>query len=520
MRIGKYEFHERLGNGAMGEVYRGTDISLDREVAIKALRPDLAGDPALMERFRSEARTAAKLHHLNVASVYAFEEIEGRCLLVMEFVPGRPMDKLLREFGPMSSQNAVNLMRQILSGIGHAHSRGIAHRDIKPANVFVTHDGAAKVLDFGIARILGTARQTREGNFIGTCEYMAPERILNKPTDLRSDIYSLGILLYEMLAGKLPFEGQSDYELIRSQVERAAPKLEELGIRVPAGLQWAVQKAIEKDPSHRFQTVGEFDAAIAPFGSQGFSPAATGSSFVPDLKHTRMGTASELAALESRPSTGSNATLPFSASLPGVQPRKPLLTPVRMATAAVVLALGVLGWVAVQRFSDQGSDSPGRTQESRPVPGANSTVEAIPNDNQSVPHREAPKTVKTVSSPGPDEAELRRQAAERDRLRKAQEEAEAEEQKRLAAMQAAQIEQATRARAEQEKATQIRAAVDDADRQFQSRNYARALSDTTHAMSLEGNPDGARDSEAKRERDKIRRECGPIDACQTNASPN
>jgi serine/threonine protein kinase len=480
------------------------------------LRPDLAADPAIVARFRSEARTAARLHHSNVASVYAFEEIEGRCLLVMEFVRGQTLDKLLRESGPMPVRSAVSLIRQVLAGIGHAHSKGIAHRDIKPANVFVTHDGVAKVLDFGIARILGTARQTREGRLIGTFEYMAPERILDKPTDLRSDIYSLGILLYEMLAGKLPFEGQSDFELMRSQIECAAPKLEELGVNVPAGLQSAVHKCIEKDPNCRFQTVDEFDAAIAPFENAAVEASPAGL-----VKQTRMGTASELAGLEAqRPSRSGSSSAGLSRNAPGVKVRMAVVTPLRLAVAAVVLALGGLGWVAIQKESVIGPDNSRVTEHSAGSQSnaSDSTSRTVPtesfrprqgvqpNSHMHTVSSQPPKVIREsnpprqiVRSPGPGPKAL---AETENAAEKARRNEEAAEAKAAAdARAAADVKAAADAQAAAN-AVQVNQAVANAKALARTGKYAPALDELERALRIDPENSVARAAKAE-----VRREC-------------
>ena len=217
--VGDYKIEQKLGEGGMGEVYRGVDMMLEREVAIKFLRPELASQPQVVERFRSEAVTLAKLNHPNVATLYRFMRQGDSFIMVIEFVRGKTLDHYIQQSGAIPADKSVPIFCQVLDGIQHAHEFGIIHRDIKPANMMLTEKGTLKVLDFGIARILGTARMTRQGNIIGTIEYMSPEQVRGMETDERSDIYSLGMLLYEMLTGRCPFEIQNEFELMKAQIE-------------------------------------------------------------------------------------------------------------------------------------------------------------------------------------------------------------------------------------------------------------------------------------------------------------
>jgi serine/threonine-protein kinase len=257
-----YRIEQKIGEGGMGAVYRGRDLVLDRDVAVKSLRPELAQQPDLVGRFRDEARTLARLNHSNVTTIYSFLPHGDNHAMVMEFVPGKPLDKILEHHGALDVVTAARLFCQALDGVAHAHALGIIHRDIKPANLLVTAQGEVKVTDFGIARVLGTARQTKTGRLIGTLEYMSPEQVRGLESDARSDVYALGILLYEMVTGRVPFGSDSDYELIRAQVESAPPPPREFNGEIPAPIELAILRALAKHPASRFQTVNEFRAAI------------------------------------------------------------------------------------------------------------------------------------------------------------------------------------------------------------------------------------------------------------------
>ena len=219
--VGTYKITEKIGEGGMGAVFKGVDTMLEREVAIKMLRPDFTRDAEIAERFRAEAITLAKLNHSNIATLHNFFRHEEDYFMVMEFVRGETLEDLIKKHGALPPDRAIFLFGLALEGIGHAHTMGIIHRDIKPANMMFTEKGSLKVMDFGIARVLGTTRMTRQGTIIGTVAYMAPEQIKGQDSDSRTDIYSLGILLYEMVTGRVPFESESEYGIMMAQINEA-----------------------------------------------------------------------------------------------------------------------------------------------------------------------------------------------------------------------------------------------------------------------------------------------------------
>jgi serine/threonine-protein kinase len=264
--IGNYKIEQKLGEGGMGEVYRGVDMMLEREVAIKFLRPELASQSQVVERFRSEAVTLAKLNHPNIATLFNFMRQGDSFIMVLEFVRGVSLDNVIQQRGAIPVDQAVPIFCQVLDGIQEAHNYGIIHRDIKPANMMLTEKGTLKVLDFGIARILGTARMTRQGNIIGTIEYMSPEQVRGFETDARSDIYSLGMLLYEMLTARCPFDIQNEFELMKAQIEQYPVPPRQLNPAIPETVEQAIWKSIAKDPAQRFQNASEFRAFLLNAG--------------------------------------------------------------------------------------------------------------------------------------------------------------------------------------------------------------------------------------------------------------
>ena len=277
--FGNYKVTQKLGEGGMGEVFRGVDMMLEREVAIKFLRPELASQAQVVERFRSEAVTLAKLQHPNIATLYSFMRQGDSFIMVLEFVRGVTLDHVIQQRGAIPVEQAIPIFCQMLDGIQEAHSEGIIHRDIKPANMMLTERGTLKVLDFGIARILGTARMTRQGNIIGTIEYMSPEQVRGFETDARSDIYSLGMLLYEMLTARCPFDIQNEFELMKAQIEQYPVPPRQLNPAIPEVVEQAIWRSIHKDPAQRFQSASEFRAFLlnAGFAATGrLEPLAVG----------------------------------------------------------------------------------------------------------------------------------------------------------------------------------------------------------------------------------------------------
>jgi tRNA A-37 threonylcarbamoyl transferase component Bud32 len=270
----RYAIEERVATGGMGTVFVAVDERLGRRVAIKVLKEELAHDPRFVERFRREARAAGALSHPNVAGVYDFGEDSDRHFMVMEMASGRDLAQVLREEGRLSSDRVVRIGTQIAEAIGHAHNAGLVHRDIKPANVIIGEEDKVKVTDFGIARAAGDATLTATGSVLGTAHYISPEQAAGDKIGPGTDIYSLGIVLYEMLTGTLPFTGDSALAVAMRHVSDEVPRPGELNRDVPDGLDEVVAKATAKVPEDRYASGSDLAAALsASLGPTADQPA-------------------------------------------------------------------------------------------------------------------------------------------------------------------------------------------------------------------------------------------------------
>ncbi|MFL5830822.1 MAG: protein kinase domain-containing protein [Solirubrobacteraceae bacterium] len=259
---GRYELLDVLGRGGMGAVYRARDQLLERIVAVKVLPAEYADDPLLVERFEREARAAARLNHPNIVAVFDTGRDGTVRYIVMECVPGQSLAQLLNARGGLPVAQAVGIAAQVADALGVAHAAGIIHRDIKPGNVMVEPSGQCKVLDFGIARLAADAALTQTASLLGSAPYMPPEMSLGRTADARSDIYSLGCVLYEMLTDRPPFRGDVAAAIINQHVNLPPAPPSELNTSVPAGLDALVLRMLAKDPAARPQSGVETAAAL------------------------------------------------------------------------------------------------------------------------------------------------------------------------------------------------------------------------------------------------------------------
>ncbi len=267
-RLGRYEIRSQLGAGGMGEVYLAVDLKLDRTVALKVLPSNLASDQGRMRRFVQEARTASSLSHPNVAHIYEIEETDGLHFIAMEYVDGETLRQRISRSG-VDLHEALDIAMQVAAALSAAHSAGITHRDVKPENVMLRPDGYVKVLDFGLAKLTeplsGTDTEaptramvnTDPGTVMGTVGYMSPEQARGQPVDARTDIWSLGVVIYQMVSAHLPFEGSSNSDVIASILGKEPPPLARYARDVPEAVEWIVTKALTKDRDDRYQSARE-----------------------------------------------------------------------------------------------------------------------------------------------------------------------------------------------------------------------------------------------------------------------
>ncbi len=258
---GRYRVIRRLGSGGMANVYLAEDEELGRRVAIKVLDEKHAMDEQFIERFRREAKNAASLSHPNIVSIYDRGEAEGTYYIAMEYIEGRTLKELIVARGPLPVDQAVAYARQILGAVRFAHKKGIVHRDIKPHNVLVDTDGRLKVTDFGIARA-GASQMTEAGSIIGTAQYLSPEQARGASVDQRSDLYSVGVVLNEMLTGSVPFTGDTPVEIAMKHISAVPEPPSARRPDVPEDLDLVVLRSLAKDPRERFQTAEEMDAEL------------------------------------------------------------------------------------------------------------------------------------------------------------------------------------------------------------------------------------------------------------------
>ncbi|HET6652602.1 MAG TPA: protein kinase [Nocardioides sp.] len=390
----RYRLESRIATGGMGVVWRATDTVLAREVAVKILKPEYADDPSFRSRFESEARHAAALHHPGVASVFDFGELPDddgsgrpRPYLVMELVPGQPLSALLRGGEPMPPETATDLCAQAADALAAAHRLGIVHRDIKPANLLVTPDRRVKITDFGIARAADAAGITQTGQVVGTPAYISPEQAEGKTSTAASDVYALGVVLYECLAGARPFRGDSPIATALAHLRDEPPPLPD---SVPEHLRDIVAVALAKDPAARFESMDAFAAALrgAPVRA-GVGRTAVGA-----------GAAVGAAAAAADPDDGSTRVLaaaptddePTAATPARATSGRPAWLPWAGAALAVLVLVLLIAWLG---RGDEGGD---------PSPGGNDGTASESAQPRETPTQESPTPEEPTSeAPSPEE---------------------------------------------------------------------------------------------------------------------
>ena len=355
-RIGDYEVIGILGAGGMGKVYKVRNVISDRVEAIKVLLPELTNVPELADRFLREIKVLATLEHPHIAALRTAQRIDNQLVMVMELVEGVTVEDKLKN-GPLPVDQAVDIVAQVLSALSYAHARGVIHRDIKPANMMVTEGGVVKLMDFGIAKAAGDRKLTMTGTTLGSLFYMSPEQIKGAELDPRSDLYSLGVSLYEMVTGARPFKGDSDFSIMSAHLETPPVPPIEVDPRLPAALNEIILMAIVKDPAKRFQSATAFGAAIASVGGH-----------VPSAAAARPPQTMAAAAVPSAPTTAP----PRSGSS-----RRGLY----MALGAVVVVLVlVAGAIVVPKvLRTRAGESPASAQQEAPLPAPSAEQQPAPS---------------------------------------------------------------------------------------------------------------------------------------------
>ena len=278
-KLGRYELVRVLGKGAMGLVYEGRDPNLDRRVAIKTIKVENLTDEEAAEyeiRFRTEARSAARLQHPHIVSVYDSDRDGDIAYLVMEFIQGQDLKHHLDRGQRYTLRQAVSIMSDLLAALDYAHQQGVVHRDIKPANLLIEADGRVKLTDFGVARIQDSGEATRtKGTMVGTLKYMSPEQVHGLPIDARSDLFSAGIVLYQLLTGTRPFDGTGDYDIIQKIVGQAPPAPTGINPQLPAAIDEVITRALAKLREDRYASAQDFSAALQAAAGLATDPTIT-----------------------------------------------------------------------------------------------------------------------------------------------------------------------------------------------------------------------------------------------------
>jgi hypothetical protein len=379
------------GRGGMGVVYRATQLALDRLVALKVIAPDLASDAPFRARFQREARLAASIEHPNVLPVYEAGERDGVLFLTTRYVEGTDLLALLRRDGPLDPQRAAELLAPVALALNAAHQRGLVHRDVKPANVLIAAPGDAEhehvyLTDFGIARGEGTAAGemtvTRTGVFVGTLDYMAPERMTGERGDARADVYAFGCMLFQTLAGRVPFPREQEVARIHAHLNEAFPTLLEIRDDVPPAMDAVVQRACAKNPDDRFASAGALARALQAAGADG-GAATVESAEARPTEETVAAPEATAAAEAPTAATAAQPVRPFPRPAPSTAPTAPAGGPPATPRRGYVLP-GLIGAVVVAvvvaaiALSGGGSSKNGAAGSTAPVPAKSAATSATP----------------------------------------------------------------------------------------------------------------------------------------------
>src|SRR6185503_13818463 len=391
-KIGRYQILERVGKGGMGVLFRGYDPVLDREVAVKVMHEDFSDDTEQMRpRFYREAKSAAKLQHRNIVTIFEFAEENNQPHIVMEFLRGFPLSSRMEQKPDLTLDDKLDIVAQLCSGLGYAHSQGVVHRDVKPANVFLLEDGTVKLLDFGIAK-LATSTLTRQGDVVGSAPYMSPEQIAGaQDLDGRSDVWSTGVLLYELLCGRKPFDGEGLTTVIAGILREQPPAIEQFVPGLPQQLLDVVSKALEKDRDQRYRSAEELgrDLQLIRKTHQLNAP--------PPMAETRFASTNVLKALHDDRQKQSGTPADETLKQPAAVASQPPAAGSKTWMFAAIGAVALIGVAAGGYFMTRPDPTPAETTQSKP---ASAPAQPQQQPQTIVPQPNAPSNAaKTPSSP-------------------------------------------------------------------------------------------------------------------------
>jgi serine/threonine-protein kinase len=396
---GRYELTHLVARGGMAMVYRAVDRELDRAVALKVLFPELSVDRAFVERFRREAQAAANLSHPNIVPVYDWGEDDGAYFIVMEYVEGKPLSAVLREGPPMEPEQIARIGAGVAAALAFAHRHGVVHRDVKPGNILMTPEGDVKVTDFGIARAVNTEESlTQTGAVMGTAAYFSPEQAEGKGVDARSDIYSLGVVLYEMAVGRPPFTGDSPVAVASKHVRDHPVMPRVANPAVPAAFEAVVMKALSKNPADRYASAEELRADLLRFAEG--RPVEAGD---PAAATSVMGVVGAFAPTEAVMATGQTQMVPLDGFYPGAEDeekqRKRRIRRLIALLVALLVALAIVAFFLVRALGGSNVHVPNVVG----LPQA-AAIQTLQNDGLHAGHitnRESQSTKGTVLSSDP-----------------------------------------------------------------------------------------------------------------------
>ncbi len=355
---GRYELREPIATGGMATVYKAWDTRVERVVAVKVLRSLAKTDRSAIERFRREAHAAARLSHPNAVTIYDFLEEQGEHYLIMEYVDGINLKQYLAQKGTIPPAEAVEITCQVCSVLQVAHTQGFIHRDIKPQNIMIAKDGQAKLTDFGIVRVMEAAGLTNSGIVLGTADYLAPEQARGEPLSPASDLYSLGVVLYEMLAGRPPFIGTSAVQVAMQHVNNVPPPPSKYNPNIPKPLELVIKKALQKEPERRYPDAEAMRKALRESLKKSLEEGTTIPGSLPAVEpgaNRRITTPPAAGARPGRTSRPAGQPAP-SPALPASEQLAPLLEPKQRRSShltAILIALAILillGMVAVGAY--------------------------------------------------------------------------------------------------------------------------------------------------------------------------